>query len=385
MTKQVIEMANELPDMTLKAIGVVRNKVRQKPKSGYNWRGITSDIVVDSSLSEALDDLDEFSHIIVIYWMHRSAATGQVSAKVHPRGKQDRPLVGLFATRSPYRPNPVGKTTVKLLERRGNVLKVEGLDAIDGTPVIDIKPYIPGYDSVDNARAPSWDDHSVSQMLRNIYDRLMACYGPQYWWPAEEPFEVIVGAVLTQSAAWVNVEKAIANLKSARALSPEALRQIPLSEVAALIHPCGYYNAKALKLKSFANWLGEHFSDDLNELFASNVDYLRQQLLSIHGIGPETADSIILYAANKPIFVIDAYTRRIINRIGLAPDGNSYSAYQALFMDNLPADARLFNEYHALLVCLGKNVCRSRPLCHQCCLNNLCNFYTELDSDSKVG
>jgi len=203
----------------------------------------------------------------------------------------------------------------------------------------------------------------------------MVRYGPQYWWPAQEPFEVIVGAILTQSAAWGNVEKAIANLKSAKALSPEALRQLPISALAVLVRPCGYYNAKALKLKSFAHWLGEYYNDDLSKLFVSNTDYLRQRLLSVYGIGQETADSIILYAANKPVFVIDAYTRRIINRIGLAPDSNSYTAYQSLFMQNLPADAQLFNEYHALLVCLGKNVCRSRPLCHQCCLNSICHFH----------
>ena len=202
-------------------------------------------------------------------------------------------------------------------------------------------------------------------------------YGPQHWWPAEEPFEVMVGAILTQSAAWLNVEKAIANLKAAGALSPEALRRLSLPEIATIIRPCGYYNAKARKLKSLAHWLGEYCDDNLSRLFASSTDQLRRQLLSVYGIGQETADSIILYAPNKPIFVIDAYTRRIINRIGLAPDGNSYTAYQALFMDNLPADAGLFNEYHALLVCLGKNVCRNRPLCRQCCLQNICHFGTK--------
>lgn len=219
-------------------------------------------------------------------------------------------------------------------------------------------------------------NHSISQTLQNIYQQLMDCYGPQDWWPAEEPFEVMVGAILTQSAAWGNVEKAIANLKAARALSPKALRQLSLSEVARLIHPCGYYNAKALKLKSLASWLGEYYNDDLEKLFANDTDYLRQQLLSIHGIGKETADSIILYAAQKPVFVIDAYSRRIIRRIGLAPESNSYNAYQTLFMRNLPSDVRLFNEFHALLVRLGKNVCRSHPLCHRCCLNNLCHSYT---------
>lgn len=217
------------------------------------------------------------------------------------------------------------------------------------------------------------DSRSISQALQNIYRQLINYYGPQHWWPAHEPFEVMVGAILTQSAAWVNVEKAIANLKAAKALSPKSLRQLSLSEAANLIHPCGYYNAKALKLKSLAHWLGEYYNDNLNKLLANDTERLRQELLSIHGIGQETADSIILYAANKPIFVIDAYTRRIINRIGLAPASNSYTAYQALFMGNLPTNAQLFNEYHALLVCLGKNVCRNRPLCQQCCLNSACH------------
>jgi len=220
------------------------------------------------------------------------------------------------------------------------------------------------------------NSQSISQLLQNIYRQLMECYGPQHWWPAEEPFEVMVGAILTQSAAWLNVEKAIDNLKAAKVLSPQALRYLSLPEMATLIRPCGYYNSKARKLKSLANWLEEYCDDTLDKLFDINTNQLRQQLLSIYGIGQETADSIILYAANKPVFVIDAYTRRIISRIGLAPDSNSYTAYQSLFMDNLPADVRLFNEYHALLVCLGKNVCRKRPLCQQCCLCSMCRFGT---------
>jgi tRNA-Thr(GGU) m(6)t(6)A37 methyltransferase TsaA len=147
-------MSDELPSMNLKAIGIIRNGVRQLPEEG--WEEIVSDIVVDSSLSEALDNLEEFSHIIVLYWMHQLADRGQLSTKVHPMGKGELPLVGLFATRSPYRPNPVGKAMVRLLERRGNILRVKGLDAIDGSPVIDIKPYIPGYDSATGARVPPW-------------------------------------------------------------------------------------------------------------------------------------------------------------------------------------------------------------------------------------
>ena len=218
------------------------------------------------------------------------------------------------------------------------------------------------------------DNQPISKVLQNIYHQLVGHYGPQHWWPADEPFEVMVGAILTQSAAWVNVEKAIANLKAARALSPEELRRFSLTEIANLIHPCGYYNAKARKLKSLVQWLGEYYADNLNKLYASSTHQLRQQLLSIYGIGEETADSMILYAANKPVFVIDAYTRRIISRIGLTPNDNSYDAYQALFMDNLPAEVALFNEYHALLVCLGKNACRKHPLCQKCCLRDICRF-----------
>jgi endonuclease-3 related protein len=218
------------------------------------------------------------------------------------------------------------------------------------------------------------DDRALGQALIDIYRRLLDRFGPQHWWPAEEPFEVIVGAILTQSAAWGNVERAIDNLKRAEALSPGKLRRLQLPRLAKLVHPCGYYNAKALKLKSFAFWLGNHYADDLDRLFASDTDDLRRQLLSVHGVGQETADSILLYAAGKPVFVIDAYTRRILSRIGLGPEKDSYAGCQAFFMDNLTADTELFNEYHALLVRLGKDVCRRRPLCPQCCLNDMCQL-----------
>ena len=153
------EMVDELPGMTLKTIGIVRNEVKQAPGPEYNWRNIVSEIVVDSSLAESLDGLDEFSHITVLYWMHQAITTGQLPAKIHPRGNPELPLVGRFATRSPHRPNPRGETTARLLQRQDNILKVEGLDAIDGTPVIDIKPYIPGYDSTANVKVPGWIAH----------------------------------------------------------------------------------------------------------------------------------------------------------------------------------------------------------------------------------
>ena len=206
-----------------------------------------------------------------------------------------------------------------------------------------------------------------------IYTRLLAAYGQQHWWPGDGPFEIIAGAILTQSAAWGNVEKAINNLKKAGALSSQALRDLPISELAVFIRPSGYYNAKAAKLKAFVKWFGEHFGDNLDRMFAEDTVPLREALLKVFGIGEETADSILLYAGNIPVFVIDAYTRRIIDRIGLKPKGNRYADYQLLFMSNLPLDSRLFNEYHALLVALGKNVCRKeRPRCKECCLREIC-------------
>ena len=219
------------------------------------------------------------------------------------------------------------------------------------------------------------ESKQINQRLKDIYHKLMTAYGQQHWWPAKEPFEVMVGAILTQSTAWQNAEKAIVNLRAVKALSPEAIRRLPIQELAQIIRPCGYYNAKALKLKSLVDWLGKYYHDNLNELFACDVEDLRQQLLSIYGIGQETNDSILLYAAKKPVFVIDAYTRRITSRIGLVQDSNSYAAYQQLFIANLPSNTQLFNEYHALLVKLAKDACRKKPTCDKCCLNNICQFY----------
>ncbi len=213
------------------------------------------------------------------------------------------------------------------------------------------------------------DNKKTGKILKDIYRRLLEKYGPQYWWPAQEPFEVITGAILTQSTAWTNVEKAIANLKAAGKLSPEGLRQLSDKELAGLIRPCGYYNVKSRRLKAFVSQLGEQYDDDLNRLFKIDIEDLRKGLLDIYGIGEETADSIMLYAGNKTVFVIDAYTRRIIDRMGLNPGNRSYASYQKLFTGNLPADTRFFNEYHALLVRHAKEICRKSPLCQHCCLN----------------
>lgn len=214
----------------------------------------------------------------------------------------------------------------------------------------------------------------MTATLTEIYRRLHDRYGDQHWWPAETPLEMIVGAILTQSTAWTNVEKGIDGLRSRGPLSSAMLRRVPTEELARLIRPSGYYNVKARKLKAFAAWLGERYGDDLDRLFALDLPALRRELLGIYGVGEETADSIVLYAARKPIFVIDAYTRRIMTRLGLAPKRDSYEAFQALFMENLPHDEIMFNEYHALLVCHGKTACRKSPACRDCCLASLCPF-----------
>lgn len=213
--------------------------------------------------------------------------------------------------------------------------------------------------------------NDIGATLMEIYDLLSKQHGPQHWWPADEPFEVVIGAILTQSTAWTNVEKAIANLKRTDALTPETLYRLPREELAEMIRSSGYYNMKALKVKAFVQRLVDNYKGDLNELFALDVAPLREELLSIYGVGEETADSIILYAARKPSFVIDAYTIRILRRLGLGPEEASYADFRALFQDNLPADERLFNEFHALFVTHGKNHCRKEPLC-PCCLSALC-------------
>ena len=183
-----------------------------------------------------------------------------------------------------------------------------------------------------------------------------------------------MGAILTQNTAWVNVEKALSNLKRAGALAPAALRQLSDEELAALIRPSGYYRAKAHKLKALAEFVGG-YGDDLAVLFSEGTAALRKRLLDVHGIGEETADSILLYAARRPVFVVDAYTRRIFSRLGLGPGGDSYPGWQGFFMENLPHHESRFNEYHALLVRHGKELCRKRPRCRPCPLKDLCAFF----------
>lgn len=204
----------------------------------------------------------------------------------------------------------------------------------------------------------------LGEVLLEIYRRLYAHFGPQHWWPAESPFEVCVGAILTQNTNWRNVERAINNLKARGILSPEALHRLSLEELALLIRPAGYFRIKARRLKNFVDFLVLRYGGELSALAEKETEEIRKELLSIKGLGPETADSILLYALERPVFVVDAYTKRILLRHGLTTEESGYDELQELFMKNLPQDPELYNEYHALLVACGKHFCVSRkPRC----------------------
>jgi endonuclease-3 related protein len=209
------------------------------------------------------------------------------------------------------------------------------------------------------------------EILYAIYKKLYRAFGPQHWWPGDTPFEIAVGAILTQNTNWTNVEKAIQNLKRNNALSAHALHNISLRELAGLIRPTGYFNIKAKRLKAFIEFLMNNYHGSMKKMKHEDIISLREKLLSIHGVGSETADSIILYALDKPIFVIDAYTKRVLSRHGIMDYKDSYDTFQALFHDSLKKDVRLFNEYHALFVIVGKTFCkRQNPICEKCPLNN---------------
>jgi endonuclease-3 related protein len=205
--------------------------------------------------------------------------------------------------------------------------------------------------------------------LKRYYKRLFSAYGPQHWWPADTPFEVMVGAILTQNTAWTNVERAVANLKKENALTPEGLKRLPLSALARLIRPAGYFNVKAKRLKAFIRFLYKGFDGDLDRMFKTPTPILREQLLGVWGVGPETADSMLLYAARRPVFVVDAYTQRVLVRHELAPAETNYAGTQRQLMDGLPQDVKYYNEYHALLVRVGKQHCGTKPRCDGCPLS----------------
>jgi len=211
----------------------------------------------------------------------------------------------------------------------------------------------------------------TGKKLIEIYQLLLDRFGPQYWWPGETPFEIITGAVLTQNTNWANVKKAIANLKSANLLTPQKLHNLDVLQLAQLIRPAGYYNIKAKRLKNFLAWLFNDHNGQLGCLEELTTDRLRAELLTIKGIGAETADSILLYAFDRETFVIDTYTARIAARHGLIEPEADYEQLQLLFQSNLPADTKLFNEFHALLVRLGKEFCKPRALCSRCPLEKL--------------
>ena len=208
---------------------------------------------------------------------------------------------------------------------------------------------------------------ALSTTLKKTYRKLFSAFGHQHWWPGDTPFEVIVGAILTQNTAWTNVEKAIHNLKKAKLLTPGKLHDLSQDEIAKYIRPAGYFNIKAKRLKHFLNYLFDNYGGNLKKMFKKRTDAVRRELLSVNGIGPETADSILLYAGNHPVFVVDAYTKRIFSRHQVVKADAEYHDIQELFMKNLPHDVKMFNEYHALIVKAGRDFCRTRkPLCSRC-------------------
>lgn len=207
--------------------------------------------------------------------------------------------------------------------------------------------------------------------LKIIYKLLYKAFGPQHWWPGETPFEVAVGAILTQNTNWGNVEKAINNLKAEGALNAKKLHELPLNKLTALIRPAGYFNVKAKRLKAFMEFFMKHYGGSMERMRKEDIHILRDKLLSINGIGPETADSILLYALEKPVFVIDAYTKRVLSRHNVMDYDEPYETFQQLFHASLKREVKLYNEFHALFVKVGKTYCKPKPLCGECPFNGL--------------
>lgn len=208
-------------------------------------------------------------------------------------------------------------------------------------------------------------------VLMQIYNKLFKAFGPQHWWPGETPFEVAVGAILTQNTNWGNVEKAISNLKKEGKLKPHALHEISHDRLASLIRPAGYFNIKAKRLKNFISFLVDEYGGNMEKMAKEDTAVIREKLLSVNGIGPETADSVILYALGKPVFVIDAYTKRVLSRHNLMSQDEPYERFQKSFHLSLKKDVQIFNEYHALLVRVGKVFCRTIPACEGCPLEKV--------------
>jgi endonuclease-3 related protein len=233
--------------------------------------------------------------------------------------------------------------------------------------------------SVIGARHP----HALQSLpiLSEYYNSLIAAHGPQHWWPARTPFEVIVGTILTQNTAWTNVEGAIGNLRREKLLSPRAIERVSSAKLARLIRSSGYFRQKAKKLKTFVRFLQAQYHGSLAGMFRTPTATLREQLLAVHGIGPETADSILLYAGEHRVFVVDAYTRRILERHGHAHAKHTYEEIRQLFERSLPQDVSLYNEFHALIVHTGKHFCRTRqPRCSECPLKT---FLPQIAADAS--
>ncbi len=214
-------------------------------------------------------------------------------------------------------------------------------------------------------------NQAANKLVRKIYTVLDRYYGDLKWWPGETPFEVIVGAILTQNTNWENVSKAIKNLKAADMLWPDKLHNAEHAVIAGLIRPAGYYNVKAKRLRNFLDFLFERFGGKIDSMFSLEPGELREKLLNVNGIGEETADSILLYAGGMPVFVVDAYTKRIMTRHGIIEGDAVYQDIQKMITANLPGDVKLYNQYHALIVQAGKDFCRKKQLCGQCPLKGL--------------
>jgi endonuclease III related protein len=225
----------------------------------------------------------------------------------------------------------------------------------------------------------------LDKTLTLYFETLSRSLGPMRWWPARTPFEVIIGAILTQNTSWTNVERAIANLRGAKVMTLRAMERISTPRLAQLIRPSGYFRQKAKKLKAFTRFLRRDFGGSLARMFRTPTAVLRERLLEVHGIGRETADSILLYAGEHPTFVVDAYTHRILTRHGITDDKPDYERVRALFERNLPVDVRLYNEFHALLVNVGKNWCRPRePRCTECPLGHFMLDSTQPKASAMV-
>lgn len=218
----------------------------------------------------------------------------------------------------------------------------------------------------------------TARVLQRIYRLLYGAYGPMNWWPADTPFEIIVGAILTQNTAWTNVEKAIANMKKAGLMDPKKVEKVAEKRLATVIKPSGYFNQKAKRLKIFVEYFGEKYDYSIEKMAARPVAEMRKELLELQGVGPETADSILLYALEKPVFVIDNYTMRTFKRLGYLTNEDDYDSAQKMYMKHLKLDVTMYKEYHALIVALGNKLCKPRPTCTSCPLRE------HIDCDPKL-